>query len=125
MKKLNYTEYCKEHKLERDTASLIKFRGYLGFKGANRKFDFWKNNRKDQHHQKTMEELIQLFKEWLPTKEQSWLEYYASDAVIRGFLAIDEGGLHSVFDEDQYNEIYEGLKPVYMEFVYPHRANIK
>jgi hypothetical protein len=103
----------------------------LGLAKASRKakewikqqpFDFWKNNRNDQHHQKTIEELIQLFKEWLPKIEKNWLEYYSSDRVIRAFLATDDEGLRSVFEEKQYPSILDHLHPVLMQFLYPKKA---
>jgi hypothetical protein len=83
-----------------------------------KKFDFWKDNRNDQHHQKTADELKALFSEWLKTKEQSWLEYYSSDRVVRAFLT-DKAGISSVFDENQFPEMYDALKPLYIEYTYP------
>jgi hypothetical protein len=83
------------------------------------KFNFWKDNRKDQHFQLTGEELTEKFLAWMRQQERDMLEYYSSDRVIRIFITTKDG-LSSVFDEEQWDEIFNLCKPVYMEFLYPN-----
>lgn len=79
-----------------------------------KQFTFWKNNRNDQQHTKTGDELAAAFKLWLPGKEVAWLNYYNSDRIIRHFLTSHDG-ICSVFEEIEYQAMYEILKPVYLE----------
>lgn len=76
------------------------------------KFDFWLNNKIDQHYELNEVDLIERFKNWMNTKEKSWLEYYYGEQGIRCFIAEKEG-LSSVFDEKQYEGIYDVLMPFY------------
>lgn len=83
---------------------------------SQRQFTFWRENRTDQEHEKTESQLITAFQNWLPLKEVSWLNYYSSDVIIRSFITSKEG-INSVFEEKDYQEMYELLKPVYMEYM--------
>lgn len=74
-------------------------------------FNFWKDNKIDKHFQLSKVELLNRFQNWLPTKEKDWLNYYSSDRIIRHFIAIDEHGLRSVFEEKEYTAIYNLLQP--------------
>ncbi len=84
-------------------------------------FKFWKDNRVDNEFEKTQDDLERLFRQWLPGKEKEWLEYYSSEVVIRSFLT-DKDGVSSVFKESDFWEIYDFLKPIYLQFVYPQKT---
>lgn len=87
-----------------------------------KQFNFWKDNEINQHHLKTEDELKQLFKDWLPTREIAWLNYYNSERIIRYFLT-DKTGVSSVFEEREFDDMYWLLKPVYMDYMVEVRAD--
>ena len=77
-------------------------------------FDFWRDNRLDQHFQMNGVELREKFRPWLSTKEDAWFNYYNTDMIVRAFLTAKDG-ISSVFEEDQYNQLYLALQPVVSE----------
>lgn len=79
-------------------------------------FNFWKENKLDQHFTLTDEELKTKFSAWLKTKEQDWIEYYNTARLIRFFITSQEG-LNSVCDELEMNEMYDTLLPIVLERV--------
>lgn len=73
-------------------------------------FQFWKDNKKDGHFTLKPQELKVKLKAYLATKDRSWVEYYRAERVIRSFIT-DADGLSSVFDESQFEAIYDTLAP--------------
>lgn len=92
------------------TKTAVTYGGY--------KFDFWFENKKDQHYELNQVSLIEKFNEWLPKKEKDWLEYYGSEQSIRYFIT-DKQGLSSVFNEKQFAGIVEVLRPIFLDYTYP------
>lgn len=81
-------------------------------------FSFWKNNRIDRHFKLTESELIEKFVNWKeyqlhdPERSFSWWEYYYGSQLVRAFITDKElkQGLESVFDEKEWETIYETLR---------------
>lgn len=74
------------------------------------KYDFWKNNKIENHFQLTGKELQTKFAEWLETKDKDYIDSYNYERIMRFFIALDENGLVSVFDENQIDDIYDLLR---------------
>ena len=68
-------------------------------------FKLFKENRLDKEYLLNETEITGKFIDWLETKEEEWLDYYAID-LVRIFIS-EPSGLNSVTDE--YNEILELL----------------
>lgn len=77
-------------------------------------FQFWKDNQLDQHFTLTRHELETKFTEWLKTRDAEWINYYSADRAIRFFIT-DKSGLSSVFEESEYQDMYEPLKEIYIK----------
>lgn len=73
-------------------------------------FTFWKENRLDQEYKLALEEIKAKYKEYLATKEQSWIEYYGHQTVTA--FVDDKDGLNSVMDAENYEVLQEQLKEV-------------
>lgn len=71
-----------------------------------KKFDFWKDNRKDQHYQLTREEFLAKIKEWLFTKEVAWLEHYGTHGTVLEFVT-SKDGLSSINEGKQMNQLIQ------------------
>lgn len=76
--------------------------------------DFWKENKIAQHFTLTSEEVSDKFRSWLLTKDQSWIDYYNSERIIRFFIT-DPDGLNSVFDEGQFDRLFSFMQPIILE----------
>lgn len=76
-------------------------------------FDFWRDNEIAKHYTLTLDELKAKFTAWLPTKELAWLNYYRTEMVICAFITEKEG-LSSVFEQKQFDQMYDPLKNIYM-----------
>lgn len=82
-------------------------------------FDFWKDNRLDNHFQLSSADLVAKFSAWKEyqinkNKErgQSWYNYYRRYELIMAFIG-DKGtilGLESVFDEHQFDDLCKSLR---------------
>lgn len=71
-------------------------------------FTFWKENRLDREYKLTLDEIKAKYKEYLATKEKSWIEYYGHQTVT-AFVG-DKEGLNSVTDAENYEVLQEQLK---------------
>jgi hypothetical protein len=80
------------------------------------KFDFWKENKMDQHFQLDQMELTMKFCDWLTTRSREWLDHYDSTTVIDCFIT-DKPGLNSVYESTQLEEIVKLLKPVKVRYL--------
>ncbi len=78
------------------------------------KFDFWLENKKDQHYELNEVDLIERFIKWLSTKDKDWINYYNSSRAIASFIG-DKEGLNSVSEDGQFAGIYEILRPIYID----------
>ena len=78
---------------------------------APSEFNFWKDNSIDQHFTLTESVLKEKFEAWLPTKDIAWINHYNSERIIRFFLT-DKQGVSSVFEESEFDAMYEFLKPI-------------
>lgn len=94
---------------------------------ADTSFNFWKDNRMDQHFLLSPKELSARFHDWIYTKEnqpEEWdrLTYYSNDIIVRMYIAEKGGhGLASNYDEAEFKEIYKLLKPIIAEKITPNR----
>lgn len=79
-----------------------------------KEFNFWKENKLDQHYTLTKEELITNFCQFLSKKDQDWINYYGSQS-IRAFIGDKEIGLNSVGDDKEFHEIDSILHPIVVE----------
>ena len=70
----------------------------------------WKDNKRDQEWTLEAEELAKRFWEW--DAKEKVTEGWPLDRCIRAFITgrKAEDGLQSVFDEDQYNDIYSTIR---------------
>jgi hypothetical protein len=76
------------------------------------KFNFWKNNRINEHFVLTLDQAKEQFKIFLSKKSKAWLDYYSVEAVIATFIAEKEekGGLQSSNEPKEFEAFYRGLK---------------
>lgn len=80
-------------------------------------FQFWKDNRLDQKFTLTADELVDKFKTWVASKEVAWINYYSTDRAICAFITDKEElkGLSSVHDSNEFQVMYELLRPIYID----------
>jgi hypothetical protein len=78
-------------------------------------FDFWRENKTTRHFQLTENELLQLFPQWLNTKDIEWINYYNSERVIRSFIT-EDNGLNSVHEQTQFEDLYKLLQPQIIKY---------
>lgn len=97
-------EYDAFEKLQKEQSTLIQVQP------AGHKYDFWKENKTDQHFELNSIHLRERFLEFLKKKDIAWINYYRSERLIRFFIT-DKDGLNSVFEESQFETMYEELKP--------------
>lgn len=83
-------------------------------------FTFWRDNKVSGEFTLTPEALTKAFIFWreLQTKTDShrgkaWYEHYYGERAVRCFItdAQADGGLSSVFEESDFQDIYATLKP--------------
>jgi hypothetical protein len=76
-------------------------------------FSFWKDNKKSGFFRLTKEELIEQFKEWLPSKDVSWHEYYSTMDALNCFISEKLSAIGNT-DNDfaEYEQMIQILKPV-------------
>lgn len=79
-------------------------------------FNFWRGNLKANHFILTADELKDRYREWLRTKELSWIEYYGHQTV--SVFITGKDGLNSTFDRDMVDRLESILMPIRHEF-YP------
>lgn len=77
-------------------------------------FNFWKENKLDQHYTLTKEEVILKFVEFLSKKDQDWINYYGGQT-IRAFIGDKEHGLNSVGDDKEFYAMDSMLHPIVIE----------
>lgn len=84
------------------------------------KYDFWRDNKKDQHYTLTGEELRKHYGTYLLTKEQDWRERYGTIETMTAFIASSksEKGLSSVFEQTDIAKMETLLRPVFMKVTY-------
>lgn len=85
-----------------------------GIKVKDTRLHFWRENKIANHFILTKEELIKQFQEWLPKQKADWIRYYGwnNATLVQCFIGAKDG-LNSVgnTDNDQYDRMYEILKP--------------
>lgn len=82
------------------------------------RFDFWEDNKVDQHFQRDEKSIKRRFLGWLCYQEAKWIEYYGLEQLVSVFISAKDG-LNSVGEADQFNDIVKVLKPVYDEYMKP------
>lgn len=85
-----------------------------------KRFTFWKENKKSQEFTLTSKMLREKFSEYLKIKDRNWIEHYRTERIIRAFIT-DETGLNSVFNESEFESIYDTLN----ELVFHHLKTLK
>lgn len=75
----------------------------------------WKDNKRAQEWTLEAEELAKRFWEW--NAKERITDTWPLDRCIRAFITDSEaeGGLQSVLDEDQYNDIYSTVRNAWPE----------
>ena len=81
-------------------------------------FKFWKENRLDQEFELNLEELKAKYKEYLATKEKSWIEYYGHQTV--NAFVTDKEGLNSTAEMEDLELLRSELMSVRHEY---HKEN--
>lgn len=74
-------------------------------------FQFWKDNKIDQHYTLTIEQLKEKFKKWLKTKDPVWIEYYSSEQIVLTFITAKDG-LSSIHEQKELSDLVSSLKKV-------------
>lgn len=89
-------------------------------------FNFWKDNRTDEHFQLTEKEIIAHFNEWIATKEIPWLVYYNMNAIVCSFISEK---LKAVGNSDnnweEINELEILLKPFRWLYIDSKKSIVK
>ena len=75
----------------------------------------WKDNKLDQEHEIEIDEIAKRFWEWDAKEGAS--QIWTLERCIRVFITDKEenGGLQSVFDEDDYQDIYAAILDTWPE----------
>ena len=73
-------------------------------------FTFWRENKKANDYQLSIDELQSLYRAWLTTKDLEWIEYYGHQTVAAFITAND--GLNSTFDQNDYDDLCDQLMDV-------------
>lgn len=71
-------------------------------------YSFWKGNRKDGFFQLSAEEVIEKYKEWLPTENLDWHTYYGLTDSINRFVSkylLSIGNTENDFEEYRSMEL--------------------
>ncbi|MDB0600287.1 hypothetical protein PL373_13360 [Tenacibaculum maritimum] len=77
-------------------------------------FKFWKENKLNQEFELSLDEIKNKYREYLKTKEKSWIEYYGHQTV-NAFVG-DKDGLNSVAESEDYSLLQDELSEVRNEF---------
>ena len=80
------------------------------------KFNFWKENKIDQHFTLTETDLVEKFKEWLSNKQRNWLDYYTTHEVLCSFIG-ETAGLSSVQEPKEMDAMVKLLKPIKQKYL--------
>lgn len=84
-------------------------------------FNFWKDNRKDQHYTLTINELKEKYLTWLKSKDLSWVTYYGHATVA--FFVSDNNGLSSVGEMKELPEMEDQLMKT-RHTLYPNKETV-
>jgi hypothetical protein len=78
------------------------------------KIKFWRENKTDQLFELEAPALKAEFKKWLLRQSKIFRDSFNSERLIRFFIT-DKKGLNSVFDEGDFDNIYNICRPVLLE----------